>query len=186
MRRVAELTVAIAEELQLPAANARAASHAALLHDIGKLAMPESVLHKPGKLTDDEFAVLRQHPELGYNMVMQSLILLPAANAIRWHHERLDGSGYPDALEGHAIPIEARIVAVADVWDALTSDRVYRPALSLATARKILLDESGTKLDQSCVSALFSVLDKADLSAPRLARREQRTADRPLPSFLAS
>jgi HD-GYP domain-containing protein (c-di-GMP phosphodiesterase class II) len=187
MRRVGELTVSIAEELELPAETARAASHAALLHDVGKLGMPEAVLHKPGRLTDEEFEVLKAHPMRGYRMVTQAPALQAAAPAIRWHHERLDGSGYPDRIRGHAIPIEARIVAVADVWDALTSDRVYRRAMTPTEAREIMLAESGEKLDERCVHALFAVLDRtAELPAPLARRAAPRPAERPLPSFLAS
>jgi len=187
MRRVGELTVQIAEEMHLPAETTRAASHAALLHDLGKLGMPHTILHKPGKLTDDEFAVLRTHPERGYRMVSQAPALLPASPAVRWHHERLDGTGYPDRLRGTQIPIEARIVAVADVWDALTSDRVYRRALSPAAAREILIADAGVKLDEQCVHALFAVLDRAaEPVTPFAARPALRPVDRGLPSFLAS
>jgi HD-GYP domain-containing protein (c-di-GMP phosphodiesterase class II) len=91
-----------------------------------------------------------------------------AAAGVRSHHERLDGSGYPDGLEGDEIPIEARIVAVADVWDALTSRRVYRDALSQEDARRILQHEAGSRLDRSCVRALFAILDReTDGFAPR-------------------
>lgn len=184
MRRVAELTLAIAEEMRIPSANARAASHAALLHDIGKLGIPESVLHKPGALSDEEFAILREHPARGHQMVNQAPALLAAAPAIRWHHERLDGSGYPDGLSGNEIPLEARIVAVADVWDALTSDRVYREAMSDQTARRIVQSESGHKLDPDCVAALFAVLDRADRPAIRPVPRAVPGDARP--SYLAS
>ncbi len=188
MRRVGELTVQIAEEMHLPDSVARAASHAALLHDLGKLGIPEFILHKTEQLTDAEFEVMKIHPERGYDMVMQSPTLHAAAPAIRWHHERLDGSGYPDRIDDSVIPIEARIVAVADVWDALTSDRVYRKALSPAKAREIMASEAGTKLDASCVTALMNVLDREEREAPIpiSQRSASRLGDRPLPSFLAS
>lgn len=186
MRRVAELTVKIAEELDLPAERIRAASHAALLHDIGKLGLPEDVLHKPGRLTDEEFEVLKQHPERGYRMVIQAPVLHHAAPAIRWHHERLDGTGYPDRIAGDEIPLEARIVAVADVWDALTSDRVYRTAMPLAAAQEILLSEAGTKLDESCIQALFSVLLRERPIAVPSRKAYARPAESAMPSFLAS
>jgi len=187
MRRVGELTVQIAEEMELPDSVARAASHAALLHDLGKLGIPEFILHKTEQLTDAEFEVMKIHPERGYDMVMQSPALHAAAPAIRWHHERLDGSGYPDKIDDSVIPIEARIVAVADVWDALTSDRVYRQALSRAKAREIMVSEAGTKLDASCVNALMNVLDREEREAPVSISRGNtaRLGDRPLPSFLA-
>lgn len=158
MRRVCELAVAIAVQLRVPDTAIRAASYAALLHDIGKLGLPHAVLHKPGRLTDAEFAVLKQHPARGYALVANIESLRVAAPAIRWHHERLDGSGYPDGLAGNAVPLEARIIAVADVWDALTSDRIYRTAMSPAEATSILLAERGARLDADCVDALLSIV----------------------------
>ena len=164
MRRVARLTVAIASDLQLPEERATAASISALLHDIGKLGIPDAVLHKPTRLTDEEFAVLKEHPERGYDIAMQAPALASVA-PIRWHHERLDGSGYPDAIRGDAIPTESRIVAVADVWDALTSDRIYRPAMAPNEAREILMNEAGVKLDADCVHALLRVIERDQSSA---------------------
>jgi HD-GYP domain-containing protein (c-di-GMP phosphodiesterase class II) len=162
MRRVCELVVAIADQMRAPDTVIRAASYAALLHDIGKLGLPHTVLNKPGRLTDDEFAVLKQHPARGFALVANIESLRSAAPAIRWHHERLDGTGYPDALAGDAVPLEARIIAVADVWDALTSDRVYRTAMSHAEARAVLTAERGSKLDAECVDALLAVVERAN------------------------
>src|SRR6476620_1443072 len=164
MRRVCELAVAIADQMQVPDSAIRAASYAALLHDIGKLGLPHSVLNKPGRLTDDEFAVLKEHPTRGFALVANIESLRSAAPAIRWHHERLDGSGYPDGLSGDAVPLEARIIAVADVWDALTSDRVYRKAMSVTEARSILNAERGSKLDEHCVDALLAVIEHRNLA----------------------
>jgi HD-GYP domain-containing protein (c-di-GMP phosphodiesterase class II) len=186
MRRVGELTADIADELDLPDETARTASHAALLHDIGKLGLPSAILHKPGRLTDEEFEILKVHPERGYEMVMQAPALVAAAPAIRWHHERLDGTGYPDRIDKSRIPIEARIVAVADVWDALTSDRVYRRAMNDATAREIMRGEAGAKLDEECVRALFAVLDREADQPHAVTRTMPRHVERPLPTFLAS
>jgi HD-GYP domain-containing protein (c-di-GMP phosphodiesterase class II) len=159
-RRVCELTVALGEELGLSPSRLRAASYGALLHDIGKIGIPSAVLQKAGRLTDDEFAVMKEHPTRGWYLVSQTPSLREAAPAIRWHHERLDGTGYPDKIAGEEIPLEARIVAVADVWDALTSDRVYRNAWTPSAARDLLTHESGSKLDPKCVAALFAVLDR--------------------------
>jgi HD-GYP domain-containing protein (c-di-GMP phosphodiesterase class II) len=169
MRRVCELAVAIADQMRAPDTVIRAASYAALLHDIGKLGLPHAVLNKPGRLTDDEFAVLKQHPTRGFALVANIESLRSAAPAIRWHHERLDGTGYPDALAGDAVPLEARIIAVADVWDALTSDRVYRKAMSHAEAQAILISERGTKLDGDCVDALLAVVGRAVIAAEDVA-----------------
>jgi HD-GYP domain-containing protein (c-di-GMP phosphodiesterase class II) len=159
-RRVCELTVAIGEELGLAPSRLRAASYGALLHDIGKIGIPTAILQKTGRLSDEEFAVMQEHPIRGWHLVSQTPSLREAAPAIRWHHERLDGSGYPDHLSGDDVPLEARIVAVADVWDALTSDRCYRNAWTPSAARDLLTHETGSKLDARCVAALFAVLDR--------------------------
>jgi len=171
MRRVCELSVAIAAELKVPDATIRAASYAALLHDIGKLGLPQAVLNKPSRLSEEEFAILREHPARGFALIANVASLRVAAPAVRWHHERLDGSGYPDGLAGAEVPIEARIVAVADVWDALTSDRVYRGRMSTHEARTILSAEAAAKLDAECVDALFRVLarDSAHIPVNELA-----------------
>jgi HD-GYP domain-containing protein (c-di-GMP phosphodiesterase class II) len=158
-RRVCELTVAIGEQLGLSYGSIRAASYGALLHDIGKIGIPRSILLKTGKLTDDEFEVMKSHPVRGWSLLSRAPSLREAAPAIRWHHERLDGSGYPDRLDADQIPLEARIVAVADVWDALTSNRVYRDAWNPSAARQLLEREAGETLDAQCVNALFAVLD---------------------------
>lgn len=178
MRRVCELSVAIAEELRVPDTAMRAASYAALLHDIGKLGLPPAVLHKPGRLTDEEFEILKEHPSRGFSLVANIESLKLAAPAIRWHHERLDGSGYPDALCGNDVPLEARIIAVADVWDALTSDRVYRRAMSPERAREILVSEAGTKLDATCVAALLRIIERErhPIVTPELAAATQAVA----------
>jgi HD-GYP domain-containing protein (c-di-GMP phosphodiesterase class II) len=160
MRRVCELAVAIADHLRVPDTAIRAASYAALLHDIGKLGLPQAVLNKPDRLTDEEFAILKEHPSRGFTLIASVDSLKIAAPAIRWHHERLDGSGYPDGLAGSDVPLEARIIAVADVWDALTSDRAYRKAMCPNEAREILIAERGTKLDAECVDALFAVIEQ--------------------------
>jgi HD-GYP domain-containing protein (c-di-GMP phosphodiesterase class II) len=159
MRRVCELSIGMAAALKVPDATMRAVSYAALLHDIGKLGLPQTVLNKRSPLSGGEFAVLREHPARGFNLIANVDSLRIAAPAVRWHHERLDGSGYPDGLAGAEIPIEARIVAVADVWDALTSDRVYRARMTTEAAHAMLTAEAGEKLDAACVAALFAVLE---------------------------
>ncbi len=164
--RVYHLATAIATELGLPEVKLRATGYGALLHDVGKIAIPDAVLQKAGRLADEEYAVLREHPIHGERIALHAPSLRQAAPAIRWHHERLDGSGYPDGLRGEQIPLEARIVAVADVWDALTSDRVYRQAMTPAAAREILQREAGTKLDVQCVAALFATLEREAGGSP--------------------
>jgi putative nucleotidyltransferase with HDIG domain len=165
-QRVCGFAVAIASYLGIRDRSLETVRVAALLHDVGKMDLPEHVLRKPGALTDEEFAVMQEHSERGAEIVSSAPGLRGAAAGVRSHHERLDGSGYPDGLEGDEIPFEARIVAVADVWDALTSRRVYRDALSHEDARQILQREAGNRLDRSCVRALFAILDRNDGFTP--------------------
>jgi HD-GYP domain-containing protein (c-di-GMP phosphodiesterase class II) len=132
-----------------------------LLHDIGKVAIPDAILHKPGSLTEEERALMAQHPVIGYE-ILRGIEFLgnDAAAIVRWHHERWDGTGYPDGLAGEGIPLAARAFAVADVFDALTSDRPYRPAWTMPRARAKILSESGRQFDPGVVDA-FSAIDDA-------------------------
>jgi HD-GYP domain-containing protein (c-di-GMP phosphodiesterase class II) len=135
------------------------------LHDIGKIGVPEAVLQKNGPLDETEWAYMRRHPVIGYEIAMKVTDLLPHLSGIRHHHERLDGTGYPDGLAGEQIDMASRILAVADVWDALTSDRPYRPAMPLPKATSILLEEqSRNHLDSRVVSALLSLLERGELA----------------------
>jgi HD-GYP domain-containing protein (c-di-GMP phosphodiesterase class II) len=123
----------------------------ALLHDIGKLALPDSILIKPGKLTEDETLVMRTHPGIG-NDLLQRIDFLQGASAIPYsHHERWDGTGYPQGLRGEQIPLIARIFSVVDVWDALSFSRVYKPAWAEADVLKYLQEVAGTQLDPQLV-----------------------------------
>jgi HD-GYP domain-containing protein (c-di-GMP phosphodiesterase class II) len=140
-----------------PAALRRLAQ-GALLHDIGKIGVPDQILNKPGKLTDEEWLWIKQHPIMGAEIVRQAPSLHQTIPAIRHHHERLDGQGYPDQLEGQDIPLEARIVAVADVWDAIRSDRAYRPAWPIDEAVDHMVVGRGFHFDPECLDALLAVL----------------------------
>jgi HD-GYP domain-containing protein (c-di-GMP phosphodiesterase class II) len=122
-------------------------AQAGLLHDIGKIAIPESVLHKPGALSEEEWAVMRRHPLIGAQIVAPLEFFAEGVVILRHHHERYDGSGYPDGLRGDLIPLGARIVAVADVFDALTSTRPYRGPLSPAEAARRIEEQAGLTLD---------------------------------------
>jgi ribonuclease P protein subunit RPR2 len=128
-----------------------------LLHDIGKVAVPDAILYKPGQLTAEERAVMEQHPVTGSQIVSGIEFLGEAAAVVRSHHERWDGRGYPDGLQGEQIPIAARVFAVADVLDALTSDRPYRPASSIAVARQMIVGGSGTHFDPAVVEAFGQI-----------------------------
>jgi HD-GYP domain-containing protein (c-di-GMP phosphodiesterase class II) len=139
-------------------------AQAGLLHDIGKIGVPEVVLHKPGALGSDEWAQMQRHPLVGAQIVSPFDFFAGGAAVIRHHHERWDGSGYPDGLAGDAIPLGARIVAVADVFDALTSARAYRAALSREAAIDHIAAEAGRTLDATIVAAFLDLAtdDTAD------------------------
>src|SRR5437867_8018581 len=156
LRRVGELAGDLAAFLGLPFADQRAARIAGLLHDVGKSLVPPTILHKPVCLSAEELLVLRRHP-LDGEVIARSLGDPAVLDAIRHHHERLDGSGYPDGQEAAALTDVARVVAVADVFDALTSNRPYRAALSSAEALQRMSELAGTKLDPDMVEALALV-----------------------------
>jgi putative nucleotidyltransferase with HDIG domain len=156
--RVGALGRTLALRLGLARAEAEAIAQAGLLHDIGKIGVPERVLRKPGPLDADEWEVMRRHPVVGAQIIAPFEFLISGATVIRHHHERLDGSGYPDGLAGETIPLGSRIVAVADVYDALTTDRPYRPALDRDAAIAVLTAEAGRTLDGSVVAACLGIV----------------------------
>jgi putative nucleotidyltransferase with HDIG domain len=156
-RRVAEWAVAIGEQLDLAPGRLRDLALAGLLHDIGKLSTPDAILTKPGRLTDAEMDVIKRHPVHGDHLAAELGYPEQIRRGVRGHHERLDGSGYPDGLHGDEIDLETRILAVADVWDALVSPRVYRAAWTRERAMALLVGESGTAFDARCVAALRSI-----------------------------
>jgi putative nucleotidyltransferase with HDIG domain len=155
--RVAALGRRLAATLQLSTDDTEAIGQAGLLHDIGKIGVPEHVLRKPGALDPDEWAMMRRHPIVGAQIVSPFEFFAAGAVLIRHHHERFDGSGYPDGLCRDAIPLGARVIAVADVFDALTTDRPYRQALSAETAEHHLLEEAGRTLDAVVVAAFVEL-----------------------------
>jgi HD-GYP domain-containing protein (c-di-GMP phosphodiesterase class II) len=157
--RVARLCVNIGRQMSMSAPELRVLARAGLLHDIGKLGIPSEVLEKHSPLDASEWIVMRTHPELGLTLLDRTGQSSREMLAVLYHHERLDGSGYPYGLKAESIPIEARIVAVADTYDALTSDRPYRQACSQMEARRVLIEEAGSRLDSRAVSALFQALD---------------------------
>ena len=170
--RVARLCVHIGREMSMSAAELRVLARAGLMHDIGKLGIPDSVLGKHSPLDESEWSLMRTHPEMGLSLLDRVGQSSREVLAVLYHHERLDGSGYPYGLKAEGIPIEARIVAVADTYDALTSDRPYRRASTDAEARRVLIEEARTRLDARAVAALMSALDQDVTSfeaAPRAA-----------------
>jgi response regulator RpfG family c-di-GMP phosphodiesterase len=159
--RMAHYSRLIAHELGLPAQEQEDIFDAAPMHDVGKVGTPDQILLKPGRLNDEEMAVMRQHAQIGYEILKssQARMLQWAATIALTHHERYDGGGYPNGLRGDAIPLAGRIVAVADVFDALTSRRPYKRAWSMDAARQYLLDNSGGHFDPRCVAALLARWD---------------------------
>jgi HD-GYP domain-containing protein (c-di-GMP phosphodiesterase class II) len=131
----------------------------ALLHDIGKIGVPDDVLRKPGSLTDNEWIIMREHPNIAYHMLSKIKYLHQALDIPYCHHERWDGSGYPRGLKGEEIPLPARLFAVVDVYDALTSDRPYRKAWTKGKTLKYIKEQTGTHLDPYAVEIFFKTLD---------------------------
>ena len=157
LARLAQVAALIAEGMGLFEDEVRMIELAAPLHDMGKIAIPDAVLMKPGPLNEDERAIMRRHPQIGHELLSGShnrFIQVSATIALR-HQERFDGSGYPDGLVGEAIPLEARIVAVADVFDALISPRPYKHAWSMDDTLDYISRQSGTLFDPRCVDALL-------------------------------
>ncbi|MDA8272126.1 MAG: GAF domain-containing protein, partial [Deltaproteobacteria bacterium] len=134
--------------------------YAAALHDVGKIGIKDSILNKPGKLTDEEYAEMKKHPEIGYTMLKNIKFLAPIANEVLHHQERYDGNGYPDKLKGEDIPVISRIIAVIDTFDAMTTDRPYRKALPIQTALDELKKNSGTQFDPKVVNAFLKVVSQ--------------------------
>jgi HD-GYP domain-containing protein (c-di-GMP phosphodiesterase class II) len=167
--RVAEMSSRIGLRLGLEPEALRGLHQGAYLHDVGKISVPDQVLNKPGELTDDEWVSIKGHPVVGWELASRARSLRASLVAIRHHHERWDGSGYPDRLAGVDIPLAGRIVGVADVWDALTSDRAYRPAWALDRAISHIAAGAGELFDPLCVEAFLDVLDDTGI-APEKTR----------------
>jgi diguanylate cyclase (GGDEF)-like protein len=168
---VVGLSVEVAAKLGVAGEELRAVELGALLHDIGKIQVPDSILNKPGPLSEAEWEVMRCHPEAGARILAPITSLRGAAPVVRSSHERWDGEGYPDALAGEAIPLAARIVAVCDAYCAMVESRPYRRALTAQEARQELEEGSGSQFDPACVDALLAVLDERTLNhGPRLHR----------------
>jgi HD-GYP domain-containing protein (c-di-GMP phosphodiesterase class II) len=156
--RVSEWSRRVALALGLEAPAAAIIAQAGLLHDIGKIGVPEAVLRKHGPLDPEEWELMKRHPLVGADIVAPLEFFAGGAIVIRHHHERHDGRGYPDGLAGDAIPIGARIVAVADVYDALTSERPYRPALDAGTGLAHLTRHAGSGFDADVVEAFVAMI----------------------------
>src|SRR6266852_1868463 len=171
-RRVTAFTMAIARKMGLPKDQIDVIARGAFLHDIGKMAIPDDILRKPGKLTDDEMAIMREHCYRGYKIISRIPFLAEAAEIVYAHQERYDGLGYPRGLKGDEIPLGARMFSIADTLDAMTSDRPYRPAQTFLAARKEIELWSGRQFDPKLVKVFLEMPDniwedlRKDISGP--------------------
>jgi putative nucleotidyltransferase with HDIG domain len=156
-RRTAEIALALGARLGLPPEDLRQLAQGAYLHDVGKIAIPDEILNKPSHLTPHERELIETHSAVGAEMVGQAASLAGCVPIVRHHHERYDGAGYPDGIAGRDIPFLARVTAVADVWDALISDRAYRPGWSPQQALAHIVDGSGHHFDPVVVEALVQL-----------------------------
>jgi diguanylate cyclase (GGDEF)-like protein/putative nucleotidyltransferase with HDIG domain len=172
LQRVRTYAIEVAKELNLDEGQIEALRAAALLHDIGKLAVPEQIINKPGKLTPEEFEKMKVHPLVGAEILDRVAFPYPVAPIVRSHHERWDGTGYPEGLAGEQIPIGARILAAVDCLDALASHRQYRPALPLAEAMQKVKEKSGSWFDPSIVT----ILESRYIELERLAQMSEDTS----------
>lgn len=157
---VVQLSLAVADALRLDGARRRNLEFGALLHDIGKIAVPKEIINKPSKLTESEWEIIKTHTTEGHRMLQRvGGVMGEVGRIVRSHHERWDGNGYPDRLCGEEIPIEARIISCCDAYNAMTTTRVYRKAMSIADARTELESNAGTQFDPRVVEALELVID---------------------------
>lgn len=163
--RVSRFARFLGAELGLDPEQVQMLEWAGLLHDVGKLGVPERILNKPGRLTREEFEQVKHHPRLGFEMVRPVTGLAPLLDAVLHHHENYDGSGYPDGLAGEGIPLSARIMRIADLYDALTTDRPYRKAMAFEQALAEMRGESGQATDPT-LTALFVDAIQRDRATP--------------------
>jgi putative nucleotidyltransferase with HDIG domain len=171
-RRVTAMTLALARRLGMSEAELVHIRRGALLHDIGKMGVPDNILHKPGGLSEEEWEIMRRHPVYAYEMLSPIEFLHPALDIPYGHHESWDGTGYPRGLKGEEIPLAARIFAIVDVWDALCSERAYKQAWPVEKAREHIRKLSGIQFDPRVVEAFLQIIDAASVGIARLSARE--------------
>jgi putative two-component system response regulator len=164
--RVSDLARLLAEKLGFPAERVELIALGGRLHDIGKIGTPDAILDKPGPLTLEEYTVMKQHPLQGDELIAPIRTMAGLRPMIRWHHENLDGHGYPDGLPGKDVPVEAWIVKVADYWEAITSRRPYREPMELDLAVKTLRAEAGVHIPQDIVETFLSAIEDAPIALP--------------------
>jgi putative two-component system response regulator len=158
--RVAVYARMLAERMELTNQEIERVYRMALLHDVGKIGIPDAVLNKPGKLTDEEFALIKSHTVRGGDILGKVQSMPELSDGARWHHERFDGRGYPDGMRGEDIPLEARIICVADCYDAMTSDRVYRKHLSQEVVRREIEAYAGSQFDPQIARLMLEIIDE--------------------------
>jgi len=176
-KEVKEIAVGIGKELRLNPSDLGELEIAAALHDIGKIGIPETIINKPGKLTDGEMDIVRKHPEIGFEALIGIKPLETVARYIRHHHERFDGMGYPQGLREDDVPLISRILAVADVYEAITADRPYRVALGLKDALVIMYEGKGTQFDPRVLEAFFRYLNNSNLNVREVFEEARRIVD---------
>jgi putative nucleotidyltransferase with HDIG domain len=159
-KNVEKIAALLCREFGLSESQTEMVRIAALLHDIGKIGVKEEVLNKPGKLTDEELSIIKEHPQKGYEILRDVPALKEASLWVKYHHEWYDGSGYPDGIKGDEIPLEAQILSLADVFDALVSDRPYRKAFSQEGAYEIIVANEGTQFSPKIINAFKKAFEK--------------------------
>jgi HD-GYP domain-containing protein (c-di-GMP phosphodiesterase class II) len=177
--RVARFSIAIAERMNLPDEEIEKLRVSALLHDVGKIAIDDKILKKPAALTDEEFEVMKQHPQRGYKIMSQIPAMKDFLPGMYMHHEMINGQGYPQGLKGDEIPMQARIVSVADTFDAMTTDRPYQKAMTLAAALARINDFVGTRYDASVVAALVAACEAGQIAPGRARLRPRVSKEQP-------
>lgn len=170
--RVADISVAIAHTMQMMPNQVETIKTAALLHDIGKIGIADAIINKPGKLEMSEIYEIRRHPEIGEQILKDVRALKNIAKIVKHHHERYDGNGYPDSLMGDQIPLESAIIAVADAYDAMTSNRIYRMAMTYERAVAIIRDERGMQFHPEVVDAFLKCAEKFQVSVEESSEQQ--------------
>jgi len=170
--RVADISLSIARAMGLSESKQQTIHIGAHLHDLGKIGIPDAILNKPGKLTDEEFTIIKEHPVIGYNIVRKVKVFSTISDIVRYHHERFDGKGYPEGMVGMEIPLGARIVAVADAFDAMTTPRNYRNCLSYRQALAEIIRCRGSQFDPEIVDLFAEMHEGVDGEQPAYLPKE--------------
>jgi len=172
--RVARFSLAIAERMELPDEEIEKLRISALLHDVGKIGIDDNILKKPAPLTAEEYEVMKGHPQKGYKIMSNIPAMREFLPGMYMHHEMLDGRGYPQGLQGDQIPMQARIISVADTFDAMTTDRPYQKAMQIEAALERIKTFIGTRYDERVVAALAAAIESGQISAGRVKLRSRR------------